>query len=170
MKAILITATGQQFGPFASVETLSDRYRAGGIEFQFDVIGPATVEDYTEPARDLVPIRAELWGLIKAVRDTKKLEGGYTTGGKWYHSDVFSRTQQLGLVMMGAGIPANTLWKTMDGSFVTMTQTLAGQIFSAAAAQDAALFTHAETLKAQVDASSNPESIDLNAGWPETYQ
>ena len=117
-----------------------------------------------KPAKD----RADAWEAIKLIRDTKKLEGGYTTGGKWYHSDTFSRTQQLGLVMMGANVPA-VQWKTMDGSFVAMTQTLAGQIFASAAAQDSAMFTHAETLKAQVDASNDPASIDITVGWPAVY-
>lgn len=118
---------------------------------------------------DLVePMRSALWEQIKAIRDRKAQTGGYTTGGKWFHSDTFSRTQQMGLVMMGAGVPP-VEWKTMDGSFITMTPTLAGQIFGAAASQDMALFGHAETLRAAVDAAADPSAIDINAGWPATY-
>ena len=58
----------------------------------------------------------------------------------------------MGLVMMGANIPAGLQWKTMDGSFVTMTQEPAGQVFAAAAASDAALFARAEQIKATMDA------------------
>lgn len=118
----------------------------------------------------LAPLRASIWEAIKALRDKRVQSGGYTADGKWFHSDTFSRTQQIALVMMGAGIPAGLQWKTMDGSFVAMTQTLASQIFSAAAAQDSATFTHAEVLHAQVDASSTPASIDITAGWPAIYQ
>ena len=113
--------------------------------------------------------RANRWLEIKALRDAKTQSGGYQVAGKWYHSDTFSRTQQLGLVMLGASIPAGLQWKTMDGSFVTMTQSLAAQVFAAAAAQDIAVFSRAEVLRAQVNASSDPGSIDITTGWPATY-
>ena len=57
MKA-LVTASGQ-FGPFSSIETLPDRYRCDGAEYQFSVIGAATIEDYVapppEPVAPVVP-------------------------------------------------------------------------------------------------------------------
>ena len=118
----------------------------------------------------LAGIKGLIWKQIKAIRDTKTQEGGYSTQSKWFHSDTFSRTQQIGLVVMGANIPTGLRWKTMDGTFIDMTQTLANQVFAAAAAQDFALFAYAETLKGQVDSSNNPASIDITAGWPETYQ
>ena len=37
------------FGPFSVIETLSDRYRCDGVDFQFSVIGDATIEDYVAP-------------------------------------------------------------------------------------------------------------------------
>ena len=111
--------------------------------------------------------RAAIWERIKSHRD--RLKGyGIKVGAKWFHSDPDSRIQQLGLVMMGASVPP-VQWKTMDGTFVQMSQTLAGQIFSATAASDMALFTHAETLRAQVDASADPGSVNIGAGWPETF-
>lgn len=113
--------------------------------------------------------RKTIWERIKEIRDRKTQEGGYTTNSKWFHSDTFSRTQQIGLVMMGANIPANLQWKTMDGTFITMTPTLAGEVFAAAAAQDTALFTHAETLKYQVDNAADPATVDITAGWPTVY-
>lgn len=116
----------------------------------------------------LAEIRAAVWEQIKAIRDTKTLKGGYPASGKWFHSDTFSRTQQIGLFISGANVPA-IQWKTMDGTFISMTQALAAEIFSAAAAQDTAMFTYAENLKTQVDASDNPTSIDITAGWPATY-
>lgn len=115
----------------------------------------------------LAAARAAIWERIKIERDRRIQQQGYVAGDKRFHGDTFSRTQQMGLVMLGAGIPPGLQWKTMDGSFVTMTQTLAQQVFAAAAASDIALFTHAETLRAQVNASSDPESVDITAGWPE---
>lgn len=112
--------------------------------------------------------REAIWTLIKSYRDNLIQNGGYLASGKWFHSDTLSRTQQMGLVMMGASVPA-VQWKTMDGTFITMTQTLAGQIFAAAAMQDQALFSHAELLHATVLAAEDPNSVDITVGWPSTY-
>jgi Domain of unknown function (DUF4376) len=113
--------------------------------------------------------KSQAWERIKTERDRRIQNGGYKVGTKWYHSDTFSRTQQMGLVMLGANIPANTPWKTMDGSFVVMTQTLAGQIFGTAAASDIAIFTAAETHKAAMEASADPAAYDCSGGWPAIY-
>jgi len=113
--------------------------------------------------------RAEKWNAIKAERDRRIQTGGYKVGAKWFHSDTFSRTQQTGLVMLGAGIPANTPWKTMDGTTVTMTQTLAGQIFATAAASDIAIFAAAVAHRAAMEASADPSAYDFSAGWPATF-
>lgn len=123
-----------------------------------------TVE-YDQPTKDalLANKNASRWEAIKSVRDNKLQTGGYLVGTKWFHSDTFSRTQQTALVVMGAGIPVGLQWKTMDGTFVTMTQTLAADIFAAGAASDTALFAHAEALKADPDA-------DIYAGWPAVFE
>jgi hypothetical protein len=127
---------------------------------------------YSTPPEVVDAARARVWEQIKAIRDQLQDEGGYmvSVGGapKWFHSDVKSRTQQIGLVMMGANVPS-VQWKTMDGSFVTMSPSLASAVFQAAATQDMALFSHAESLRAQVNASDAPESIGISAGWPATF-
>lgn len=139
------------------------------------VAGEWVEEDITIPE----PVKVEVltlqekknkkWDFIKAERDRRIQFGGYKVGTKWFHSDTFSRTQQMGLVMMGASIPANTPWKTMDGSTVVMTQTLAGQIFGTAAASDIAIFAAAETHKAAMEASANPATYDFSTGWPKAF-
>jgi xanthine/uracil permease len=68
--------------------------------------------------------------------------------------------------MLGANMPTTIYWKTMDGSFVQMTPTLAGQIFGSVAAWDTATFTTAETHKAAMQASSDPIHYDFSANWP----
>jgi hypothetical protein len=108
------------------------------------------------------------WESIKALRDSRKA-GGVLVGDKWFHSDDGSRIQQIGLVMMAANIPVGLQWKTMDGTFVTMTQTLAGQIFSASAAHDQATFAKAEEHRTAMEASSDPAAYDFSTGWPAVY-
>lgn len=116
----------------------------------------------------LPPSTDQIWSLIKAERDRRN-RGGYKVGALWFHSDPGSRIQQLGLVMMGANIPNDLQWKTMDGSFVTMTLTLAQQVFAAAAASDQAIFAAAETHKAAMEACADPASYDFSTGWPLTF-
>ncbi len=129
--------------------------------------------DVVAPTADLGALHDAQWEAIKAERDRRTQAGGYTVTvsgtPKWFHSDTFSRTQQIGLVMMGASIPPGLLWKTMDGTFVEMTQALAASVFAAAAAQDQATFTAAEVAKAAMTAS--PTAFDLSAvAWPAIFE
>lgn len=126
------------------------------------------VPDPPPPTPDYSALAGSHWEAIKQERDRRKQQGGYQVDGKWFHGDTFSRTQQMGLVMMGSNIPVDLQWKTMDGSFVTMTQALAGQVFAAAAASDAALFTCAEQIKAAMEA--DPGNFSLSEfSWPSIY-
>lgn len=113
---------------------------------------------------------AMIWEQIKAKRDNLTENGGYKVGTKWFHSDQKSRSQQLGLVLLGASIPAGLQWKTMDGTFVTMTQTLAQQVLAAAGASDQAIFAAAETHKAALEACADPSAYDFSGGWPAAFK
>lgn len=149
------------------IATASDEYNGADTAVDapenFDI---SRMAEYEIIDSAVVLTKDTIWTSIKAIRDYRTQTAGYQVAGNWYHSDTFSRTQQLGLVLLGASIPSGLQWKTMAGTFVTMTQTLAGQIFAAAAASDQALFAYAEQLRAEVDASEIPQEIDINAGWP----
>jgi len=137
------------------------------------VDGPEDVtvdETYSEapPTPTVDQIKAQVWQGIKSERDRRKA-GGVKVGAKWFHSDDGSRIQQIGLVMMGAGIPADLQWKTMDGSFIAMNQTVAGAVFAAAAANDQAVFAVAEGHRVAMEASADPASYDYSTGWPKIY-
>lgn len=124
------------------------------------------------PEPDLDALRAAHWEAIKAERDRRTLAGGYSVdvGGepKWFHSDLLSRSQQIGLVLLGASIPPGLAWKTMDGTSVSMTQALAGAVFAAAAQQDQATFAAASAARDVMEA--DPQAFDLAAVvWPATY-
>lgn len=117
-------------------------------------------------------IKAHQWNAIKAERDRRKVGGVKVkvgTTNKWFHSDDASRIQQMGLVMMGTNMPADLQWKTLDGSFVAMTPTVAGNVFAAAAASDQAIFAVAETHKVAMEASADPSTYDFSTGWPKIY-
>jgi hypothetical protein len=124
-----------------------------------------TYESIPKPRKDT---DALVWSRIKSERDRRKA-GGVKVGDKWFHSDDASRIQQMGLVMMGANLPAGLQWKTMDGSFITMTPSLAQQVFAAQAASDQAIFAHAEGLREALAASPDPAAFDYSTGWPAIY-
>ena len=158
----------------------ADNFGANEVEFvgeflyEPDGVTPAMVwDDAIQNVRPRTDVEqqvigaAQMWERVKAERDRRIQEQGYVVADKRFHGDTFSRTQQMGLVMLGANIPPGLQWKTMDGSFVTMTPTLAQQIFGAAAASDIALFGYAEQLRARVNAAQDPSSVDIFAGWPE---
>lgn len=121
---------------------------------------------------DLRKTKDRAWERIKAERD-RRMDGGFkveVSAGvfKWYHSDPKSRVQHLGLMMAGAAIPPIP-WKTLDGTFVPMTQAIITKVFQAALALDGALFTKAEQHKAAMEASPDPLSCDFSTGWPENF-
>ncbi len=132
----------------------------GHIEYQLPAASPEEAA-----AAD----KLNKWIEIKTERDRRTDAGGFYVDGKWFHSDQKSRTQQLGLVMLGAAIPSGLMWKTMDGSFVTMTPSLAQQILIAGAKSDQSLFESAEVHKVAMESSPYPSSYDYSDGWPPVY-
>lgn len=128
-------------------------------------------QDYSTTTKAYIKtLQESVWAKIKAIRDEKISSGGHPVEGKWYHSDTVSRSQQTGLYLMGENVPTGLMWKTMDGSFVEMTPILARKVFFAAAGQDSVLFQHAESLRQQVNVSTNPEQVDIVSNWPTTFQ
>jgi hypothetical protein len=132
----------------------------------------ATPEEEAEiqqrAAADVPLLRAAQWEAIKSLRDRRKA-GGVLVSGSWFHSDDASRIQQLGLVLMGAGIPADLQWKTMTGDFVTMTPALAQQIFTAVATLDQGTFACAEQHRQALLEAANPGAYDFSTGWPPIF-
>lgn len=132
--------------------------------------GNSPAEGDISPTK-LAEQKVEMWRLIQIERDSRK-SGGIQLGAHWFHSDDTSRIQFIGLLMYGANMPANIMWKTMAGAFIQMTPTLAQQIFGTIAAKDTAIFTVAETHKAQMYASNTPSTYNYLTGspaWPKIF-
>ena len=142
-------------------------------EFQANGTVKAYVRGDTLPTPSLASRQAAAWEQIKTKREALSDTGGYkvkvSNVDKWFHSDAKSKIQQQALVMLGASIPAGLQWKTMDTTFVTMTQALAAQVFGAAVAQDSAIFAAAETHRAAMLLAADPDAYDFSAGWPAVY-
>jgi hypothetical protein len=143
---------------------------------------PRDLTPFTHPPIELSVIRSIKWGAIKVERDRRKA-GGFKVGALWFHSDADSRIQHLSLkdrardLIAARGAMTDDLiilgqsvrWKTMDGSFATVTAQLAFDIVAAAGDLDARLFAVAESHRAAMEAAPDPASYDFSAGWPETF-
>ncbi len=136
---------------------------AAGQEYGAPVLQPGGAS-VRLPALNRNPqaLAAERAAAIRAERDRRILSAGYRVGSHWFHSDLVSRGQQTGLVIMGVNIPAGLTWKTMGGASVPMTQQLAGQIFQAAATSDATLHAVAD---AAIAAGVEPSAVQ----WPPAF-
>jgi len=124
-----------------------------------------------------------VWEKIKAERDRRKTLG-IQVGSYWFHSDVDSRIQWLGLkdtardmIMDGADKTSNisiggspVLWKTLSGAFIPVNIQLAMDVNNATKVLDADLFKNAELHRANMIKSSNPEEYDYSTGWPLSYK
>ena len=67
--------------------------------------------DATASAENLATAKNAAWERIMMERD-RRASLGVKVGSHWFHSDQKSRTQQLGLVLLGANVPAGLQWKT----------------------------------------------------------
>lgn len=135
-----------------------------------------------QPAPTAAEVKTGKWEAIKAERDRRK-GGGFKVGTLWFHSDADSRIQHLGLkdkardlIAAGGAMTDNLAilgqpqrWKTMDGSFATITAQLAFDIVAAAGDLDARLFAVADTHRAAMEAAADPATYDFSAGWPESF-
>lgn len=125
---------------------------------------------------------SNVWNAIKVERDRRKA-GGLKVGALWFHSDADSRIQYLGLkdkardLLSAGGAMTDNLtilgqpvrWKTMEGSFATISAKIAFDIVAAVVDLDARLFAVAETHRAAMWAAADPVAYDFSAGWPETF-
>lgn len=114
-------------------------------------------------------IKRRIWEEIKVFRDAR-YNKGVLVGEKWYHTDEASRIKYIGLLLMGLSMPGNIQWKTMDGSFITMTPVLIQAVFYGIANNDSAIFQNGEVHKAALYASNDPTNYDYSTGWPDIYE
>ena len=182
----IFTATGKRANPYVRyIDAQGTQYTCIPMELLEEIADPVPPVDFSDDLyyrneQDDAPyvtwtrkpqpqIAATFIARVKRKRDDLTLNGGCLVTGKWFHSDTHSKVQQLALVIAGANLPQGIMWKTMDGTFIAMTPTLASQIYAAQMAQEQGIFAHAETLKAALLASPTPETVDIVTGWPATY-
>jgi hypothetical protein len=161
-----INYTEKGAGLFAAIEAAGHRLWQHNREWvSTDDAAVQTIIDAFDP---LPEAKAAKWREVQAERDRRKF-AGYMAAGHRFHSDPDSRTQQLGLVIMGANVPP-IQWRTLDGDYVTMTPQLAGAIFTATATGDSLIFAAGEAHRAAIFALTDLAAVnayDFSTGWPE---
>lgn len=120
-----------------------------------------------QAAAKLAAARAAKVEQIKAVRDQRTREGGVPAGGKWFHSDVYTRSQFQELARRGPNIPSIP-WRTMDGTDITMTPALVLEILDSFFAQELNTFNRGKELEFFANTEPNPSGLVLN-GWPPIF-
>ena len=137
-----------------------------------DVIdGRVVIVPAPEPA--LEELQAQAWANIKSERDRRLIGGVFvSTGkdaGKWFQSDDSSQIKLNALFSLGANIPKGVVWKTLDNTFIEMTQSLCQAVMISSLSAQNAIFQVAESHKSAMEKSKSPLEYDYSAGWPKIY-
>ena len=143
-------------------------------EFEFSITNPlakyvngAFVSSNSTLSEDI----EEMITKVKDLRESHRIGGIYIQSeDKWYHSDDASRTQFIALMLLGANIPSDLMWKTMDGTFIQMTQTLVQTIFQTMITVEQSNYANAEIHINNIRNSTTPKSHDYSTGWIAKYE
>jgi hypothetical protein len=149
--------------------------------------GQVTITPFTQAEIDAITpsISAAKLGKVeevKAMRDLLTVTGGHKIGANWYHSNEISLIQQIALdgiakQMSAAGVADSaavmpTPWKTLGGSFVTLTVGIAKNFVLSALYQQGALFSAAQAKISAIEALTTVADVnayDVKADWPEVF-
>ena len=150
-------------------------------DYEVNVASP----DLSIQQQVLLNTKQQVWENIKALRTDKSLNSGVLCDGKWFNTDVVSRTQYERYHSKATALLASdptttnstvmrtamgpTYWKTMDNTMVPMTVGLIMDLMTAIENHEAAVFYQAEFHKGMMWNSSNPGQYDYTTGWPPSY-
>ena len=109
--------------------------------------------------------QAEMWERIKARRHQATRSGVFVPSiGKWFHNDDPAR-QQYTFLRTLPQLPSPLPWKTMDNSFVEMTQALLDELSLKMIADEQTDFANAERHRAAMLKADHPLDYDYSDGW-----
>ena len=123
---------------------------------------------------NLAKKRAELWEIIKQKRIEATRTGVEVTLAdgrvRHFHTDQVARQEYDGMgvkVVLGTFKPRQ--WKTIENDWIEFNLDTFKALVSAIDTKIDQDYSNAEVLKAQIDKSKNPETVDLNQGWSKAY-
>lgn len=119
-------------------------------------------------------VKAKREAQIRAMRDSRRFNGGVKVGAYWFKTDQVAVGEYAAMALMAAALPDATVlradWRTMeDGVIVDMTAGLVRQILTVGFAAVAANDDAAEAHIAALGASQDPASYDYSTGWPAIF-
>lgn len=123
---------------------------------------------------NLAKKRAELWETIKQKRLEATCTGVEVTlpdgRVRHFHTDQVARQEYDGMgVMVVLGSFEPRQWKTIENDWVQFDLDTFKLLVTALKNKVDNDYSNAEVLKAQIDKSKNPETVDLNQGWSKAY-
>lgn len=168
----------------ADAPEIPEGYRAKwtGAVFELEAL-PVDPDPEPEPEPPTLAERREaVWTAVKVERARREY-GGVLAAGHWFQTDLESQIKhQSNLIdakdMMASGGTNDDIltigglpvgWKTYDNGVVPLTVGLAVAIAGAIKVQTALAYARGEQLRAQIEVSDDPESIDITTGWPPVY-
>lgn len=155
-EALTVTAAGELSDGLTLEPPPSDLHRWGGTQWQPD---PAA------EAERKIRQQGEMWERIKARRHEATRAGVFVPSiGKWFHNDDSARGRYTFLRTLSK-LPDKLQWKTMDNSFVTMTQDLLDELSLKMIADEQADFANAERHRAAMLQAEHPLDYDYSDGW-----
>lgn len=118
----------------------------------------------------LAKTRSEMWEKIKDKRSLQAFTG-VRIEDSWFHTDEESlRNYQLCWIRSELPEFNPPYWKTMSGSFISMTKDLLEKIIAKAYDKGQHDFKVAEMHRQALWKSNDPLNYDFSTGWSETYQ
>lgn len=124
------------------------------------------VADEPEPVV-IEELQATVWELIKVRRLQAVTSGVYVESvDKWFHTDEVSVTSYstiAGMIALDNYEPVQ--WKTMDNTWLLLTESLFKELQTAMSVKTNANYTVAEMHKAAMLKATNPLEYDYSEGW-----
>ena len=107
---------------------------------------------------------------IRAEKVRRALDGVLIApSNRWIASDGLARARWAAMDALGAALPVDQEEETLENGDFVVTPAFANKVIAAYLALDRALQANAKALITAVNASSDPASIDITAGWPVTF-
>lgn len=123
---------------------------------------------------NLAKKRAELWEAIKQKRLEATRTGVEVTLAdgrvRHFHTDQVARQEYDGMgVTIILGAFEERQWKTIENDWITLTLDNFKALVNAIKKKIDHDYRNAEILKAQINKSEKPETVDLDQGWSKAY-
>lgn len=165
-----LTTASNTFGPYTTIEIMSDRYRCDGADLPFNIVGDGVISDvqsgdFPPTAADLERVRTAKKARLAEIANAK-LSVGFTVNGLKISTDAEAR----GLLSLGKiGNKPSRKVVTSSGQRAILTAIQFSDVVAAADNYGQDIMNRWYDLDEALDNATvdTIDSIDINVGWPE---